>query len=190
MRQTQSPARMGKREAQRAIKRFVKSARSAKSDCIVKHPGIPSRFWDNKRHLRKAADLVHFATGKRYGLLNDLDFMQLGFSGAVQEYGGAYAVVLAAGRADIRPWERRSLQKEFWSRGEFRVDALGWVIKKMKRSKRSLSEVLTDYPHLSTLFYGHYNGDFDEAMEEAKAARLKDSQLINCTVSKFVGVFK
>lgn len=181
---------MGKREARKAIEQFIKSARRTKSDSIIKHPGIPSCFWNDKRHLRKAADLVHFATGKRYGLLRDLDFMQVGFSGAVQEHGGAYAVVLASGRADIRPWELRRPQQGFWSRFEFRVDALGWVIEKMKGGKKSLSEVLTEYPHLSTLFYGYYGGNFNKAMEEAKNARIGGSGLINAEVSNFVGVFK
>jgi hypothetical protein len=181
---------MGKKEAEAAIVHFIhkaiKSGRPA-------HPllrGISSEFWENKRNLRRALVLLHIATGKKYGMLSTSDLIDRGLIGLAHAYDGIFGAVLAAGLADIRPWELHPVQPSFWTRPEFRRDALKWAIGKMKKERKTLSALLIENHNLSSLFYGYYESNFSLARVDAKEAGIKSSELINAGLPSYIGILR
>lgn len=182
--------KMGKREAEEAIKHFINKAIKSERAANSHLKGISSEFWENKRNLRRALVLVRIAAGKPYGRLKTADFIERGPIGAVNAYDGVYAAVLEAGLADIRPWELHQVQLSFWTRPEFRLDAFKWMIEKMKKAHKTLSEILIENHNLSSLFYGYYKSDFDRAREDAEEVGIKGSELINAGLPNYIGVFR
>jgi len=182
--------KMGKGEAEAAIKRFIskaiKSGRAA-------HPllkGISSEFWEDKRNLRRALTLVHIATGKPYGRLQTADFIDRSLTGVVNTYDGVYGAALEAGLADIRPWELHSVRPTFWSRPGFRLDALRWTVERMRKEGKPLSQFLAENRNLSSLFYGYYKSDFNRMRGDAEEAGIKDSELITMSLPNYIGILK
>jgi len=182
--------KMGKREAKAAIEHFINKAIRSERATHSYLKGISSGFWEDKRNLRRALTLVHIATGKPYGRLKITDFIDRGLIGAAHAYDGIFGAVLEAGLADIRPWELHPVQPTFWSRNEFRLDAIKWTIEKMKKERKTLSEFLIENRNLFSLFYGYYKSDFDRAREDVEEAGIKGSELITMRLPNYVGVLR
>jgi len=129
----------------------------------------PKGFYEKKENRVAAVKWLIEKLKKDPRDLTQEDFKDNGLTGLLNHYynGSPYeAVKEAFPEMDIKPWEMASTPRKFYERGENRVAAVKWLIEKLKKDPRDLTQEDLFSNRLSGLSK-QYNGSPYEALKEA-----------------------